>query len=229
MKNFDSIAAEALRYLGYKNQKIEDELKYKICELEEKVKKSCSPRTMSAFFTPEFLPDGVHLQNTKIILKGENIKNHLDGAKKVAVLLCTLGSGFDLALMRNEQQSITDATIFNALGSAYIEYIADSAQREMAQKVYDEHRLYSNTRFSPGYGDLPIDASKMLIEACTAQKKIGLTITDDSVLIPRKSVTALLGLFESEPPDAPAPCEICAYKNICSKRKEGNVCGKYKG
>ena len=77
MKNFDSIAAEALRYLGYKNQKIEDELKYKICELEEKVKKSCSPRTMSAFFTPEFLPDGVHLQNTKIQIRSQKHQQEL--------------------------------------------------------------------------------------------------------------------------------------------------------
>ena len=50
-------------------------------------------------------------------------------------------------------------------------------------------------RRSPGYGDLPLELSRRILDELDATKKIGVSITDSNLLVPSKSVTAI--------------CEIC--------------------
>lgn len=52
-------------------------------------------------------------------------------------------------------------------------------------------------RYSPGYGDLPLDVQSSFLRALDAQKKIGLTVSENNLLFPRKSVTAIIGIINS--------------------------------
>ena len=57
----------------------------------------------------------------------------------------------------------------------------------------------SRPRFSPGYGDLPLDAQKMIFSILSPEKHIGLTLNASLMLSPTKSVTAFVGIAkESE-------------------------------
>jgi cobalamin-dependent methionine synthase I len=51
-------------------------------------------------------------------------------------------------------------------------------------------------RYSPGYGDLGIENNKGILDVLSAQRNIGLTITDSGIMIPRKSVVAIMGVSE---------------------------------
>lgn len=227
MDNLSSVGREALRYLGYKGQVLESDFIAKVNSLEKQMVSSCTPRNIVTYYTPSFSEDGIYLSPAMPALKGKDIRNHLNGAEKVAVILCTLGSGFDSALMRLERISMTDATVFNALGSAYIEKVADDCERRVIEEQKSQG-LFTNYRFSPGYGDLPIEVSKSLIDASEAQKKIGLTITEDFILIPRKSVTAVMGVFDKGHDTEYEPCDICSLRENCVRRREGNYCGRFK-
>ena len=47
-------------------------------------------------------------------------------------------------------------------------------------------------RFSPGYGAWPLQAQEILLPLCEADK-IGIKLTDTDIMIPRKSVSAVIG------------------------------------
>jgi hypothetical protein len=76
-------------------------------------------------------------------------------------------------------------------------------------------------RFSPGYGDLPLDIQPALLAVLDAERRIGLTCTQSLILLPRKSVTALIGLGESLPAreQKAGSCEGCSLSKTCSINK----------
>ena len=70
----------------------------------------------------------------------------------------------------------------------------------MQAAVYLQFILYNDRfltdRFSPGYGDFPMESSKDLVGLLDAGRRIGLTVSQSGILIPRKSVTAVLGVSD---------------------------------
>ena len=99
---------------------------------------------------------------------------------------------------------------WHAACSAYVE----AAVEQMDQQVKTDaavHGLAGNWRFSPGYGDCPLSAQRSIVNALNATRLIGLTVTPTSLLMPTKSVTAVIGLFDGEVHDAQSrpTCNIC--------------------
>ena len=61
--------------------------------------------------------------------------------------------------------------------------------------------------------------------ALDAQKRIGLTVSENNLLFPRKSVTAIIGIVNSKIEKKRKSCNECSnYKN-CNFRREGESCG----
>ncbi|MFA9422765.1 MAG: methionine synthase, partial [Sedimentibacter sp.] len=76
-------------------------------------------------------------------------------------------------------------------------------------------------RYSPGYGDVPISHQGDILAALNAQKLIGLSVSDSSILIPRKSVTAFIGFSNSDRINKKS-CYNCNLFGNCSFSKEGD-------
>ena len=49
-------------------------------------------------------------------------------------------------------------------------------------------------RFSPGYGDLPLDFQKEFLKITDASRKLGISLNDSLLMSPSKSVTAIIGI-----------------------------------
>ncbi len=58
--------------------------------------------------------------------------------------------------------------------------------------------LYLTDRFSPGYGDMPLAQSGQICEVLNTGRSIGLTVSQSGILMPRKSVTAVLGISRTQ-------------------------------
>ena len=87
--------------------------------------------------------------------------------------------------------------------------------------------LTTNWRFSPGYGDLPLSAQPALLKALDANRRLGIAVTSTNMLVPVKSVTAVLGLFEKPADGGEArvdACAICRLRDGCELRKRGVTC-----
>ena len=78
--------------------------------------------------------------------------------------------------------------------------------------------LCPTTRFSPGYGDFDIAHQKDIIRLLNCDRRIGLTLTGGYMLIPSKSVTAVIG-FTEEKIHNEGKCMQCAEK-LCEFREQ---------
>ena len=61
-------------------------------------------------------------------------------------------------------------------------------------------------------------------EALDAQRRIGLCVTGTDLLLPRKSMTALLGVSDHPVKGHLAGCGHCALRARCEYRKRGKTC-----
>ena len=122
---------------------------------------------------------------------------------------------------------MTDALIFDACANVYVESVADYVESIIASDAHKKS-MHTNYRYSPGYGDFPIQAQLNIIPALGCEKRIGLTVTENAIMIPRKSVTAIIGVFTEKPPSVLHNCENCNMYDKCNIRKAGGKCDKQK-
>ncbi len=83
--------------------------------------------------------------------------------------------------------------IVDACATTSIEEICDLIQDNILQQMSKEGKSLT-MRYSPGYGDLDISANKDILQVLDAHKRIGVTVTNTGIMIPRKSVVALIGI-----------------------------------
>ena len=55
------------------------------------------------------------------------------------------------------------------------------------------------SRYSPGYGDFPLTAQRELLSLLDAPRKVGVSLTDTLLMVPSKSVSAIIGVKEEIP------------------------------
>ena len=73
--------------------------------------------------------------------------------------------------------------------------------------------LYLRPRFSPGYGDLPLDFQRTLLGVLDSQRKAGISLSESLLMVPQKSVSAIVGLGESGCTAPDSGCDICEKKD----------------
>ncbi len=216
---------EVLRYLGYNNQNLSEHTIAQIdCLISKCMSLNCLKYTYR-YFETESVNNEIHLKNTNVSFKGTDIYTHLAGSKYIALFAVTSGIAIESELAKLQKTSMTDAVIFDACANAYIEAGADFAdnliRNEAKQKGFS-----ANYRYSPGYGDFPLECQKDIINLLDCPKKIGLTVTDSMLMIPHKSITAVVGVFEEKANQSKRSCQGCNMYNQCIFRKGGNHCGK---
>ena len=64
-----------------------------------------------------------------------------------------------------------------------------------------------------------------ILQALEAQKKIGLTVSDSNILLPKKSVTAIIGVYDAPFESNYSNCDSCLIRPVCKKRERGDYCG----
>jgi hypothetical protein len=130
-------------------------------------------------------------------------------------MAATIGAELDRAIARVQVASVYDAVVLDAVADAAIERLCDFAQARAG--------LGSAARFSPGYGDLPLSIQPEFLTVVNA-RMIGLTCTDANILLPRKSVTAVVGLAARGGGGDYDACGGCLLRDGCRLKKSGKKC-----
>ena len=122
-----------------------------------------------------------------------DIKKNLRNSHSVIFFAATLGIELDRLIFRYSVLSPATALLLEALGNERIEALCDRFCEDMRQiKLMRGESL--RPRFSAGYGDLPLEFQREIFSALSCEKNIGLTLNDSLLMIPTKSVTAILGV-----------------------------------
>lgn len=219
---YSELKSETLRYLGYHGQTVSHEIE-KITDAMLKKALSLKPLHIYTVSDVIFSDNAVILPQSKMTLPGKSIQNHLFGAEKCILFACTLGVGADSEILRLQTAHMTEAIVFDAACTACVEAAANRFEKQILQPFYRKG-FFSNSRYSPGYGDLPIELQQSIVNTLDCPKKIGLTVTENNILIPRKSITAFIGLFRTPQKTSPSKCIQCTMYNSCKMRKDGDFC-----
>ncbi len=213
---------EALRYLGYSGQTIDDSLERRSDGLIESCERVSNPGWTYRVFPVLADPDGLRLVGTTLVLRGSDIRAHLEGARECAVMAATLGLANERELRRVSLLNGLDGMMFDAASSSLVEAVADACNAAIATESRGRG-LYAKWRFSPGYGDFPLSIQPDVIRVLAADKQLGVTVTDSCLLLPAKSVTAFVGLFD-EPQDDRRSCTNCSFAPYCEMKRKGEPC-----
>jgi cobalamin-dependent methionine synthase I len=122
-------------------------------------------------------------------VKSHSLTVNLNKCKKVVVFAATLGIEVDRAIEKYSKILQSKASMYHAVGSALIESFCNYVNDAVTENVRKSTR-----RFSPGYGDLPLECQKDILRALDAERKIGIILSDSLLMSPSKSVTAIIGI-----------------------------------
>ena len=208
---------EVLRYMGYRGQNIGHTTEKLLNDCIDEVASVSKESFLYEIFDIERAAEGLCLKGTTLTLAGEDIGRHLAGSEKCALMAVTLGLEVDKRINFYSKTDIAKALVFDACATAAAESICDTVQ-EKIETVAKSMGFETTTRFSPGYGDFPIGIQKELAKVLKTYEGIGLSVNESSIMIPRKSVTAFIGLRREKSDESGNSCESCGRRN-CSFRK----------
>lgn len=208
---------EILRYLGHRGQALSPQMDALLDACITETLAIITPKYRYAAYTPQQTETAVQLDT--VFLRGADIRALLDGCDRVYLLAVTLGLPIE-RLIRTKMITHPDqGVILDSCASAAVEALADLAEEEIRRA----EQLPLTMRYSPGYGDLPLESQRDIVQALDTHRKMGLALTESLLLTPGKSVTAILGVGRSTGRDQ-AKCEICKLRGSCAFRKRGTTC-----
>jgi len=187
---------EALRY--FRAQPGDVQAEAAIDSAYEKLKDELQPR----YTVKEFgccvcvegdskVPSVVVLDNGTVF-RSRALARYVGDAKKLFLFGATLGSRVDITLRRMSLISVAEAGAGQAVAAALIETYCDDCCNELQKQLPAGKQL--KWRFSPGYGDWPLEEQKILFPVLDCAHTIGLTLTESCMMAPIKSVTAVIAV-----------------------------------
>ena len=211
-----------LRYLQYRGGAVPEDLLREIVRAEDLLRETARPRVTWRLFDRR---DDGSLAGTDFRPAGENVARLLRDCDQVILMAATLGAETEALLRRAQARDMALAVILDAAGSAAIEGVCDRLCAQLAERFAP--RCLTD-RYSPGYGDMPLSQQAELCRVLELDKRIGVTLSPGGLMLPQKSVTALLGAADRPQPRRATGCEACGNRDACQYRKVGTDCGQYR-
>ena len=209
--------AETLRYMSMGTVEPDAILNERLNRVEGEVLAACRPVSYWRLETVSFGEVTGQIQVGPLSVQSCALARTLVGCRHAFLFCATLGAGVDVLLRRYSQVSGADALMAQAAATAAIESYCDSCQVALLKEpavAGEKLRM----RFSPGYGDLPLETQRPLLQILDSGRRAGIVLSDTMLMIPSKSVSAIIGV--GEPPTSPprSGCTGCSKAN-CAFRK----------
>jgi len=207
--------AEVYRYMGIKNGMPDASVAAMTENIISELAKAVTPHFCVRDTVLEI--NGNTVDFGMFSLESADLAKHLEGCVSVSLLAASLGSSADRIIEKYCLTAPSKAVVAQAAATAMIEQLADDicADVEVDER---ENGLYLRPRFSPGYGDLPLEAQKILLTALDAQKKTGICLTDGGMMTPVKSITAIIGKTKNPQTCHTGKCGSCGNKFCVFRR-----------
>ena len=160
--------------------------------------------------------ENVVLSEPTFKIQGDSIEKHLQGCDKVVCMAVTVGDRIEQEVTKEFKiGGYVSSMIMDAAATAAVEQAADAMEKVIAQEVAKEgyKKIW---RYSPGYGDWSLNEQKEFFKITDA-KEIGMRLSPMLMLMPRKSITAIIGLKKVTGDE-----KVADKKNACADCKQAN-------
>lgn len=219
---------EIYRYLGYQGRVPDENVLREVDRCLEELREAVTPRfvyrqyPIERFFTDKIeRPFSDEKPGTELLsiagmkIQSRSLCRNLRDCKSAYLMAATLGIGPDRLIARASVAKMSRAVILQAAAAAMIEAWCDEVNQKIIKEAEDQG-LYCRPRFSPGYGDFSLEYQKDFAQILRIQKEIGVSLTQSLLMMPSKSVTAVIGLSPVKKECALHGCEVCSKAEQCS-------------
>ena len=187
---------EVLRYLGYKKDLVTAEDLAQVEGFLPEARTAMKPAACWGRFEVELLPGDVirfPYGEVKSADLARNLRGGTSTCTEIFIFAATIGLDYDRLVQRARISSMAKASFLNAIGAAAVENVCDQLNEELRQLAAGESKTL-RPRYSAGYGDFTLENQRGIFDLLTPSKYIGLTLKDNLIMVPEKSVTAVVGV-----------------------------------
>lgn len=211
--------SEIWRYAGFlgKQNEINGELKNTFEEVEKEIcglfsYKACYRRMKITYENGEpLLP---------FRTKSKALSKLLENCDEIIIFTATIGLELDRYIAKQQRISPVKALLANAYGAERIENLCDTFCEDIKNQLQSENKFITR-RFSPGYGDFPLESQKEMFALLDPNRQIGVSLNESLLMSPSKSVTAIMGIKSEKCKNISAnKCNECSNKNCVFRKQE---------
>lgn len=157
----------------------------------QKMMEECA-QEMRPFIKPQLVYEIFDRSELSFIIDAsKDLTVNMKDCTKVLIFASTIGPLVDSLIRRTQGVDAAKAGIMQACGAMFVESFVDFFNH----KIDEEFKGRTKPRFSPGYGDVPLTVQKDFFRLLPCSK-IGLTLMENLIMAPEKSVTAFIGIKE---------------------------------
>ena len=153
-----------------------------------------------------------------VILESKVISNLCKKCDRLAIFIMTIGSYLEeMVDYLSENGLVLQATVLDAIGSGAAEQMAGLIE-DRIRNVATMHDQRISRRFSPGYCDWNVNQQEMIFKLLN-DDTAGVSLTDECLMIPRKSVSGIIGIGDMDSEvESFNPCVTCNRENCPGRR-----------
>jgi hypothetical protein len=147
-----------------------------------------------------------------LALTGHLIMEQLSGSQRIVAAVCTIGPELETIISSLVNDDPLYALALDGLGNAAVENLAQQVCGYIAEQVEGEG-LQASSPLSPGSPEWPVEIGQPQIFALLDPSKAGVTLTSGGMMIPKKSVSFVVGLGPEM--SQASMCSVCSLKETC--------------
>jgi len=207
------------RLLGQKDNEVSNRLSKKIDKHISGLKKTIRPKVLYTTKKIRKIEGGTLTLEGGIKLKSARISKTLGKCDRITFFLATIGEQVDDVINTSmNKKNLSDAYIYDAIGSAAVEATVEDFQNRMDSKVKEKNQR-TTLRFSPGYCDWKINEQKKVFSVLE-NDLINVDLNESYLMAPRKSVSGVFGIGSRElvDKDETNPCRLCGMHTCVARR-----------
>ncbi|MDC7225422.1 MAG: vitamin B12 dependent-methionine synthase activation domain-containing protein [Spirochaetales bacterium] len=143
-------------------------------------------------------PAVVEVVDTDVRFLSDKLYDFLSGSGEILIMGITGGSRVTDEIKELQlEKKMTSAVVIDAAASEIVDDGFDWIASLYSKELVREGRVLSTRRFSAGYGDFDIRFQND-IHSLLDMERLGVSITESSMLLPEKSVTAIYGITNGD-------------------------------
>lgn len=146
-------------------------------------------------------------------LSGPLIAQHLGGSSEVVVMLCTVGDRIEDPIREALEADPPFGLALDGLGNAAAEALATAASNHFEAEG-EIRGLHPSLPLSPGMVGWPVEEGQGQVFRIMGGNPLGIVLSGGGMMIPRKSITLVLGLGPHLE-RAGRACDYCNLRETC--------------
>jgi hypothetical protein len=210
----------AIQFGGKKKQDFSYAVSETVRLFSKKMSSMLAPKLYYRISKIDSAADGRIDLSSGIAFFSSKLSKVMMSCEEAVCFIATIGKDIDREIIRlTENNHLSDAYIFDVIGSVLVESIVNNFWIDMKKK-YQKTGQTVSLRFSPGYCDWSVKGQQKLFHFFDL-KPAFVKLNDSCLMSPRKSISGIFGISHPHTTDyveSYNPCRSCQKKDCAERR-----------